>query len=136
MDSGLRRQAPRKPGRPDPAFRLSRGGQSLVEYTALVVIVAAALLGMSLYLKRGLSGRLRSAADSAGQQYDPRATTATFTVSVRSKTVTKSKLITDQVVDAKGTVANVMEFTTDVVEDTTNKVGTEHVCATGTSIWY
>lgn len=41
-------------------------------------MVGASLLAMQVYVKRAVSGRLRQAADSTGEQYDHRATTGTF----------------------------------------------------------
>lgn len=48
-------------------------GQSAIEYACLTAIVAATLVGMSVYAKRAISGRWRSAADAfgAGRQYEP-----------------------------------------------------------------
>jgi len=44
-----------------------------VEYAFLIAVVVAALLGMSIYLKRGLSGRWRQVGDAFGhgRQYEP-----------------------------------------------------------------
>ena len=39
---------------------------SVIEYSMLVAIVVAALLGMQIYLKRAISGRWRQAADTFG----------------------------------------------------------------------
>ena len=51
-----------------------RDGMFTVEYAALVMLVAAALAVMAFYVKRGLSGRWRSAGDTFGygRQYEPR----------------------------------------------------------------
>ena len=46
-----------------------KAGQSTLEYVILVVIVIAALLSIQFYLKRGVQGRMRSAADDIGEQY-------------------------------------------------------------------
>jgi uncharacterized protein (UPF0333 family) len=52
-----------------------RRGQSTLEYVILIVIVIAALLTMQMYMKRGVQGRWKSAADELGEQYDPNSTT-------------------------------------------------------------
>jgi len=46
---------------------------STLEYTMLIVVAAAALAGMSMYLKRGLEGKWRSVGDTFGfgKQYAP-----------------------------------------------------------------
>ncbi|MBI3314567.1 MAG: hypothetical protein HYZ86_01315 [Candidatus Omnitrophica bacterium] len=44
-------------------------GQSTLEYAVLVVIIIGALLSIQFYIKRGVQGRLKSAADDIGDQY-------------------------------------------------------------------
>jgi len=44
-------------------------GQSTLEYAVLVVIIIGALLTIQVYIKRGVQGRLKSAADDIGDQY-------------------------------------------------------------------
>jgi hypothetical protein len=40
-----------------------------MEYAVLIIIVIAALLSLQVYIKRGISGRLKSATDDIGDQY-------------------------------------------------------------------
>ena len=60
---------------------MKRAGQYSFEYAAAVVIVTAAAVGMSIYVKRAMTGRWRVAADTFGQgrQYGVQATVGTFT---------------------------------------------------------
>ena len=109
-------------------------GQSMVEYAGLVVVVAASLVAMSIYLMRASSGRLRANADAIGEQYHPRQTTSNFTLTVQSTTKNESKLLLDQSLP-DGTKANVIEHTTTTVNDTSNKTGTETVGQMGSSVW-
>ena len=44
-------------------------GQSTLEYAVLIVVIIGALLTIQMYIKRGVQGRLRSAADDIGDQY-------------------------------------------------------------------
>ncbi len=44
-------------------------GQSTLEYVVLVVVIIGALLSIQVYIKRGVQGRLKSAADDIGDQY-------------------------------------------------------------------
>ncbi len=55
---------------------LKRGFMTL-EYVLWVSIVIAALIGVSVYLKRAICGKWRSSADTFGygRQYDPKITT-------------------------------------------------------------
>ncbi len=45
---------------------------SIIEYSLIVAVVVAALLGMQIYVKRAISGRWRQAADTFGygRQYN------------------------------------------------------------------
>lgn len=44
-------------------------GQSTLEYAILIIIIIGALLSIQVYIKRGVQGRLKQAADDIGQQY-------------------------------------------------------------------
>ena len=50
-----------------------RRGTFAIEYAIVIVIAAAALIGMGIYFKRSISGKLRSVGDSFGygRQYEP-----------------------------------------------------------------
>jgi Flp pilus assembly pilin Flp len=50
-------------------FLNNKRGQSTLEYAVLVVIIIGALLTIQVYIKRGVQGRLKSAADDIGDQY-------------------------------------------------------------------
>ena len=52
---------------------MSRSGQSVIEYAVLIAVVAAAIIGMSVYSKRALMGKWRSVGDAfgSGRQYEP-----------------------------------------------------------------
>lgn len=45
---------------------------AIIEYSLLIAIVVAALLGMQIYLKRGVSGKWKESGDvfGFGRQYD------------------------------------------------------------------
>ena len=45
---------------------MTKTGSFSVEYAALIAIVAAALIGMSFYVMRSLSGRWRAVGDTFG----------------------------------------------------------------------
>lgn len=65
---------------------LSKKGQSTLEYGIIVAIVVAGLLAMQMYIKRGVQGKLRSAADDIGEQFSPEHTTSTRTTTTKSTT--------------------------------------------------
>ena len=44
-------------------------GQSTLEYAILIIIIIGALLSIQVYIKRGVQGRLKQAADDIGSQY-------------------------------------------------------------------
>jgi len=65
---------------------IKRRAQSTLEYALIVAVVVGALIAMQVYVKRGLQGRLKSAADDMGEQYSPGHTTGTITVTTTSST--------------------------------------------------
>jgi len=107
--------------------------QSTLEYAILIAVVISALLSIQIYLKRGVSGRLRTSADSIGDQYAPRTTSANVTLKVKSDTVTTSKLKKDQSVG--GQKVDVMETETKINQETTERTGTETVGPLGTNLF-
>lgn len=70
-------------------FKLLRKmkGQSTLEYAVLIIIVIGALLSIQVYIKRGVQGRLKGAADDIGEQYSPGNTNIRKTTKVRSNTL-------------------------------------------------
>ncbi len=50
-------------------MKKNKKGQSTLEYAILIIIIIAALLSLQTYVKRGVSGRLKSSADDIGDQY-------------------------------------------------------------------
>ncbi len=50
-------------------FLNQKRGQSTLEYAVLIVVIIGALLTIQVYIKRGVQGRLKSAADDIGDQY-------------------------------------------------------------------
>lgn len=55
---------------------LKKKAQSFLEYSIIIACVAAAYLGLEIYVKRSLQGRLREASDQIGGQYAPKQTEA------------------------------------------------------------
>src|SRR5208283_2259260 len=49
----------------------NRKGQTILEYTVVLVIILGVLVAMKDYIKRGIQGRWKSATDDFGDQYSP-----------------------------------------------------------------
>ncbi len=67
-------------------FLNQKKGQSTLEYATLVVIIIGALISIQVYIKRGIQGRLKSAADDIGDQYSTDNTNVIKTVNKFSNT--------------------------------------------------
>ena len=67
-------------------FLKKRKAQSTMEYAVLIIIIIGALLSIQVYIKRGIQGRLRSAADDIGEQFSSGKMNATTTTVSHSKT--------------------------------------------------
>ena len=61
-------------------------GQSTLEYAVLIVVIIGALLTIQVYIKRGVQGRLKSAADDIGDQYSDGNTNVIKTTVTNSST--------------------------------------------------
>jgi Flp pilus assembly pilin Flp len=55
-------------------MKINRRAASVIEYSLLVAVTVAAIIGIQIYLKRAISGNWRQAADTFGygRQYDPK----------------------------------------------------------------
>lgn len=62
----------------------------------VILCLVSALLAMQVYIKRGMQGRLRQAADELGQQYAPKNTTGTSTLTYSSETTTVVETLSEQ----------------------------------------
>ncbi|MBF0386476.1 MAG: hypothetical protein HQL20_01310 [Candidatus Omnitrophica bacterium] len=74
-------------------MRISARGQSLLEYTILVVVIIAALISMNTYLKRGIQGRWKDSVDGLGDQYDPEKTNSVVTHRIESNSESRVQTI-------------------------------------------
>ncbi len=103
-------------------------GQTAVEYAVLFTAVCAALLSMSVYMKRGVSGHLRRTSDSIGEQYGPGSTTSSLRTTLTSTSTTSSER-SNVDLDGDGIWdAGVMETVTTIdAPETTSRTGSEHV---------
>ncbi len=61
-----------------------RTGQSTVEYAVLIVVVIAALLAMSIFMKRGVMGKARESTNQIGEQFAPFDTKNAYTRTFKS----------------------------------------------------
>ncbi len=83
-------------------MRRSTRGQSLLEYTILVVIIIAALLTMQTYMKRGIQGRWKESLDEIGDQYDPDKTNSLIMHRIESNSESRVQMIQSTLNGAKG----------------------------------
>ncbi len=67
-----------------------------MEYAVIATCVIAALVAMSVYMKRATQGRLRQAANELGEQYAPKNTIGVSNMTVDSRTVTTTTNINEQ----------------------------------------
>lgn len=73
---------------------MKNNAQSLIEYVIMFSLIVAALFAMQVYLKRGMSGRIKGSADEIGGGffYSPGATQSTITVDTTVGTKSSSKV--------------------------------------------
>ena len=56
-----------------------RKGQSTFELTLTIVVVIAAVIAMSIFMKRSVMGKFRETGDQVGGQFTPLSTTSDYT---------------------------------------------------------
>jgi Flp pilus assembly pilin Flp len=100
--------------------RLFLKAQSLIEYSVLIIVIAAALLSSQAYVKRALQGRWKQAMDNVGEQYDYASTFGDIYLYTQSNTVSTSHLINNEV--GEGWLSRV-----DVTNSVENRIGAETV---------
>jgi uncharacterized protein (UPF0333 family) len=95
--------------------------QTTLEYVILISVVVAALIGMQVYLKRGISGKLKESVDSAGQQFSPDSSTYHYdTISETNSTETVADGIT----------------TTTINNQATSRTGSENIGNYSSELWW
>ncbi|MGE5309366.1 MAG: hypothetical protein ACM3OC_09795 [Deltaproteobacteria bacterium] len=94
-------------------FRRGRKGQSTLEYAILIAVIVGGLVAMQYYVRRGYQGKLKSASDDMGEQYEPGKYTANFQINQNSQVrqtfqegVSRTEHTADQTNTKTGTEAN------------------------------
>jgi uncharacterized protein (UPF0333 family) len=88
--------------------------QSTLEYTVLIIVVAAALFAMQAYFKRGAQGKMRESADnlSGGLMYSPGATYSDSLI---------SRSVNEETTSAPNDGENISETKFELNQETTRK---------------
>ncbi len=97
---------------------LNRKGQSILEYTVIVIIILGVVIAMKDYIKRGIQGRWKSATDDFGDQYDPQ--------HVNSSIIYNTQGNSQSVVEVESTTLN------GIAGQWTNRVDTSNTLETKT----
>lgn len=94
-----------------PEYKRHRA-QSALEYAMVIVCIVAALMAMQIYIKRGLQGRFRDAADEIGEQYSAKTTNSNLTQTYTSNvTVNGTPQFIDVTVNGSTEKREIMEVT-------------------------
>jgi len=108
---------------------LNRRGQSTLEYAVLIAVVVGALLAIQVYVKRGVQGRFKQAADDIGEQFSPGYSGYNYTTTSLSSSHEES---TSALQNATGSA---MSTTTSNVGQNQTKVGTEYIRNATNEYW-
>jgi len=65
----------------------NRKGQTILEFTVILIIILGVLITMKDYIKRGVQGRWKSATDDFGDQYDPQFVNSNITYATQSNAI-------------------------------------------------
>ena len=96
-------------------FRRDKKGQSVLEYTVLLIVLMGAFIGIQNYMKRGVQGRWKASIDELGEQYDPRTADTNLRQTLSSSTNTQ--------IVAMNTLGGYWTQRTDVSTSTERKTG-------------
>lgn len=104
-------------------------GQSTLEFSILIFCIVAALVSMSVYIKRGIQGRIRSASDEISQrQYAPGQTSGYFkTTFSQNKEVEMTKEPGQESIGGKTFSGSVYKRKETIEDETTTISGNETV---------
>lgn len=94
--------------------------QVTLEVSILIAIIAAALIASTVYIKRAIQGRLRSAADDIGSQYSPTNTTSNYVAQSNSSETS------DTQIENSGTL-NARSVTTSDQQEDTSRISSERI---------
>ncbi|UCB56779.1 MAG: hypothetical protein JSV30_06195 [Candidatus Omnitrophota bacterium] len=112
---------------------MKKKAQTLLEYALVIACVAAALMAMQFYVKRAVQGRLRTAADQIGEQYEPGDVTGGFTVTVDRDITTNVEPEQELIIEGEDGYATLRTDT--FTKDEFERTGTETLGAFGSSLW-
>lgn len=107
--------------------------QTFIEYSLIIVCVIGALITMQHYIKRALQGGWRNAADQIGDQYDPKHASGGITTKMNKKIITEVE--SDQPVWINGRPGFATITTETIMEDKTERSGTESMGPYGATLW-
>jgi hypothetical protein len=110
-----------------------KNGQTVIEYTFVIVCLIAALLSVQHYVKRAFQGSLRSAADQMGDQYEPGKASDGFTTTLNKRTLTEVR--NNEPVSINGRDGYATITTETIMEDRTDRSGTERMGPFGATLW-
>ena len=72
-------------------------GQTTLEFALLIAVVVGALLAMQVYMRRGVSGKVKESTDQIGEQFDSNSASYNFTRTSASTGVREITLSNGQI---------------------------------------
>ena len=70
---------------------LNKRAQTTLEYALLITVVIAALIGMNVYMQKGIQGKLKQSASDIARPYDPTKYSEGWGNSSTGNTITKEQ---------------------------------------------
>ncbi len=113
-------------------IRLNKRAQSTLEYAVVIAIVVAALIAMQVYIKRGLQGRWKQAADDVGQQFSPSYTNTSYTT---NSSVNSTENVSGGSYDNSSGATLTMPVSNADTSQFQNRTGTENVSTFNNEYW-
>jgi hypothetical protein len=101
--------------------------QTALEYSLVIAVVVLALIAMQIYMRRGMSGKLRDVADSLGKQYWPGATDSDLLTTQQMEVRSEVLRVEGNTVDPEYDNYYVTTQTERIIRDIETKTGHEEI---------
>ncbi len=106
---------------------IKRKGQSTLEYAMIIMVIAAGIIAMQVYMKRGIQGKLRDSTDSIGKQYSAGETTSKITTNKILPSTTKETFGLDATGTFKEGVSRYQVVVDSEIQRTATGIDTEKI---------
>ncbi len=105
----------------------NRKGQTILEYTVIIIIVLGVMIAMKDYVKRGIQGRWKTTTQDFGEQYDPQHVNSSILYGVQTNSQSLVTVVNGQASGGSGTLAGQWTNRLDISDSLETKTGNTQI---------